>query len=142
MYINIDKETKKKVDITVKKYYHFNLRKYFIRPIKYVKYYNTVIVFYVLGVRSVYDGFEIHLGYFIYNCSERYYLSMDTMNSYLILSHNKLVKRKTSKLKDISFKTAVTVDMIERTLDNLRDYYEEQTACEEFITTEDVLNTL
>ena len=140
--MNIDKETKKKVDIAVKKYYHFNLRKYFIRPIKYVKYYNTVIVFYILGVRSVYDGFDIHLGYFIYNCRERYYLSMDTMNSYLIRSHNKLVKRKTSKLKDISFKTVVTADMIERTLDNLRDYYEEQTACEEFITTDDVFNIL
>ena len=60
----------------------------------------------------------------------------------LIRSYNKLVKRKTSKLKDISFKTVVTSDMIERTLDNLRDYYEEQTACEEFITTEDVLNIL
>lgn len=140
--MNIDKETKKKVDIAVKKYYHFNFRKYFIRPIKYVKYYNTVIVFYVLGVRNIYDGFDIHLGYFIYNYKERYYLSMDTMNSYLIKSYNKLVKRKTSKLKDISFKTVATVDMIERTLDNLRDYYEEQTACEEFITTEDVLNIL
>lgn len=140
--MNIDKETKKKVDIAVKKYYCSIFRKYFIRPIKYVKYHNTVIVFYVLGACGVYDGFGIHLGYFIYNYSERYYLSRDTINSYLIRPYNKLVKRKTSKLKDISFKTVVTSDMIERTLDNLKDYYKEQTACEEFITTEDVLNIL
>lgn len=142
MYMNIDEETKKKVDITIKKYYHFNLRKYFIRTIKYVKYYNTVIAFYVLGVYTIYDSLYIYLGYFIYNCSERYYLSMDTMNSYLIQSYNKLVKRKISKLKYISFKTAVTIDMVERTLDNLRDYYKEQTECEDFITAEDVLNVL
>lgn len=140
--MNIDEETKKKVDITIKKYYHFNLRKYFIRTIKYVKYYNTVIAFYVLGVYTIYDSLYIYLGYFIYNCSERYYLSMDTMNSYLIQSYNKLVKRKISKLKYISFKTAVTIDMVERTLDNLRDYYKEQTECEDFITAEDVLNVL
>lgn len=142
MYMNIDKEIKKKVDIAVKKYYRFNFRKYFIRPIKYVKYHNTVIVFYVLNVRNFYDGLDIHLGYFIYNCSEKYYLSMDTMNSNLIQSHNKLVKRKTSKLKDISFKTVVTADMIERTLNNLKDYYKEQTACEEFLTSKEVLAVL
>lgn len=140
--MNIDEETKKKVDITIKKYYHFNLRKYFIRTIKYVKYYNTVIAFYVLGVYTIYDSLYIYLGYFIYNCNERYFLSMDTMNSYLIQSYNKLVKRKISKLKYISFKTAVTADMIERTLDNLKDYYNEQTECEDFITAEDVLNVL
>lgn len=140
--MNIDEETKKKVDITIKKYYHFNLRKCYIRTIKYVKYYNTIIVFYVLGVYSIYDSLYIYLGYFIYNCSERYFLNMDTMNSYLIQSYNKLVKRKISKLKYISFKTAVTADMIERTLDNLRDYYKEQTECDDFITAEDVLNIL
>lgn len=142
MYMNIDEETRKKVDTTIKKYYHFNLRKCFIRTIKYVKYYNTIIAFYVLGVYTIYDSLYIYLGYFIYNCSERYFLSMDTMNSYLIQSYNKLVKRKISKLKYISFKTAVTVDMIEKTLDNLKDYYDEQTECKEFITTEDVLSIL
>ena len=108
MYINIDKETKKYILNIIQKYYHNKLHKYFIRPIKYTVYYNTVIVFYILVVNTIKDNFYVYIGYFIYDYSNKQYLSMDTMNSYLIQSHNRLPLKYRGLIKKASFKSAVS----------------------------------